>query len=503
MTALEELKTAYQFDSDSIILGKTKVNNHIIDDGRVRLSLKMMNRHGLIAGATGTGKTKTVQLMCEQLSNAGVPTVMMDIKGDFSGISQPWNATHPKILERYAQLARTYEAMWFPTEFFTLDDSTGVRIKSTVTEFWPLLMAKVLDCNDTQSGVLSVLFHIADEHQLPLVNLDDLKTFINRVEQEWNKTLTAYGSFNTTTLSTIIRKIIALESQWWDLLFAEPSFDINDWIRHDAQGRGVVNVIRLLTMQDKPQLFVTFMLGLLAEMFEVLPEVGDMDKPKLIMIIDEAHLIFSNADKHLLHHLETTIKLIRSKGVWIFFCTQVPGDIPDTVLSQLGTKIQHALRAFTARDHEMIRKAVKNYPITDLYELSELITSMGIGEAMITTLDEKGRPTPVAHTFLLTPASRMDVITDTELEQVVSRSSLTKFYNQTINTETAHEILSKQLWSQKEEKEEKQQTSSPRSMTSILKSKFATTLIKSAANAVVRGVFEKMWIKVDKRRNFF
>lgn len=495
------LQSSYTFTNPSILLGKAKIDDIVNPTIEVRIPLKMLNKHGLIAWATGTGKTKTLQLFCEQLSNEGIPSVVMDIKGDFSGIAAPWNATHPKILERYEQLEMDYVAQAFSTEFFTLDGSPGAQLKTTVIEFGPLLMSKVLDCNDTQSGMISVLFHIADDLQLPLLNLQDLKTFINRVMKDGKDKLSAYGTMSSTSLSTILRKIIALESQWGEMLFAEPSFDIHDRMTTDRDGRWMVNVIRLMSMQDKPMIFATFMLGLLAELFEQLPEIGDPEKPKLVMIIDEAHLMFQNANKTLLQQIETTIKLIRSKGVGIYFCTQVPGDIPDIVLSQLGTKIQHSLRAFTAKDHETIQKAVKNYPISDIYDLSTLITSMGIGEAMISTLDEKARPTPVAHTFLCTPASRMDIITDDELDTIVSKSRLASFYNKIIDSDSAHEILVKQIgtttW------DTKQTSWHGRSFDNILKSKFATTIFKSAANTVVRGVFEKLGIKVDKRRNFF
>lgn len=417
------------------------LDKKVLPEATVNMPLRMFNRHGLIAGATGTGKTKTLQLIMERLSDAGVPVLAMDIKGDLSGLAAA-GANNDKIKERYQLLKENYQPQAYPVEFLSLSSEPGTRIKATVTEFGPLLMAKVLDLNDTQEGLLAVLFKFCDDQGMPLLDLKDLTKVLQYAGAEGKAALEKeYGKISTSSLGTIQRKIIALEQQGADLFFGERSFEIKDLMRLSGDGRGMLSVLRLMDLQEHPALFATFMLQLLGELYATLPEAGDLEKPKLVFFIDEAHLIFKNATSALLEQIDTIVKLIRSKGVGIFFCTQNPTDIPDSVLSQLGFKIQHTLRAFTANDRQEIKKTAENYPLSDYYQTDELLTQMGIGEAMITLLNEKGIPTPLVQVFLMTPRSRMDVISAAELNQAVASSTIAAYYNEAIDRQSAFEII--------------------------------------------------------------
>jgi len=439
-----EIQNSYRYKGDKIILGKAKLNGEVLTDAEISIALKTMNRHGLIAGATGTGKTKTLQILAEQLSLKGVPTLLMDIKGDLSGIAMPGNAGDPGILERQNLLGLDYAPGGSPIEFLSLSDEKGVRLRATVSEFGPILFSKILELNDTQTSIISIIFKYCDDKSLPLVDLGDVRKVLQYVSEtdEGKSDLTSnYGSISPSSLGTILRKIVALEQQGAARFFGEPSFEVTDLIKL-KDGKGVVNIIRLTDIQNKPALFSTFILSLLAEIYETFPEVGDPDKPKLVLFIDEAHLIFDEASKALLNQMETMVKLIRSKGVGLFFCTQVPGDVPDAVLSQLGLKIQHALRGFTAKDRKQIEKAVENYPISRFYKADEVITQLGIGEAFVTALNEKGIPTPLAYTYMRAPLSRMDVLTDSEIGSIVVSSDLTGKYQNEADKESAYEILS-------------------------------------------------------------
>lgn len=436
----------YSYKKDSIILGGAMYDGECIPDAHIKIPLKTLNRHGLIAGATGTGKTKTLQVFAEQLSLKGIPCLMMDLKGDLSGIAAA-GESNEHIVWRHASIANlAYEPTALPTELMTISKGKGVKLRATVTEFGPVLISKILDLNDTQGGIIALVFKYCDDNGLPLLNLDDLKTTIQYLANEGKEEIEKeYGVISSVSVSTIIRKIIELEQQGADNFFGETSFDVNDLIRKDTQGRGVQSIIRLTDIQDRPKLFSTFMLSLLAEIYATFPEQGDSDEPRLILFIDEAHLVFNEASKALLNQIEAIIKLIRSKGVGVYFCTQNPTDIPDDVLSQLGLKIQHALRAFTAKDRKAISKTVENYPLTDFYNTEELITSLGIGEALITCLNEKGIPTPLAATLLRAPITRMDILNEEEINQVVAKSALTLKYNKEIDRESAEEILKKKI----------------------------------------------------------
>ncbi|MCL4163756.1 UNVERIFIED_CONTAM: hypothetical protein GTU68_061412, partial [Idotea baltica] len=400
-----------------------------------------MNRHGLIAGATGTGKTKSLQVLLEEFSQAGVPSLVMDIKGDLSGIGAP-GSRNKVVTQREGHIQMEWNEKDFPIEFLTISDEPGTRIRSTVSEFGPVILSKILDINATQEGVLSMLFKYADDNKLPLLNLDDLKSLLRYSVEDGKKEIQMeYGLISTSSIHAILRRITALEQQGGDRLFGEPSFDVADLCALDDIDQGIVNIIRLTDIQSKPALFSAFMLSLLAEVFEVFPESGDDSKPKLMILIDEAHLLFREASKDLLEQIDIIIKLIRSKGIGIIFITQTPNDIPENILGQLGFKLQHALRAFTSKDRKAINLMAQNFPDTEFYDTQELITEMGIGEAMITVLNEKGRPTELVHTLMRPPYSRMDVLTDAEIKEILGKSELSQKYNKEIDSHSAHEIL--------------------------------------------------------------
>ncbi|GAA6770819.1 hypothetical protein AAGS39_15640 [Flavobacterium sp. CGRL2] len=350
------INTGYSSKGDSIILGGAMLDGEPLAEAHVKIPLKTLNRHGLIAGATGTGKTKTIQVFSEQLSNAGIPVLMMDIKGDFSGIAKE-GKEEGFITERHSKINIPYNVASFPVELMSLSKQNGVRLRATVSEFGPVLFSRILDLNDTQAGVVAVIFKYCDDNQMPLLDLKDIKKVINYITEEGKDEITAsYGKISTATTGTILRKIIELEQQGGDIFFGELSFETDDLMRIDENGKGYVNIIRLTDIQDKPKLFSTFMLSLLAEIYQKMPEKGDAEQPELVIFIDEAHLIFNEASKALLEQIETIVKLIRSKGVGVYFVTQNPMDVPSGVLAQLGLKIQHALRAFTANDRQAIKK---------------------------------------------------------------------------------------------------------------------------------------------------
>ncbi len=443
----EAIATGYETQGDFIVLGAAMLNGEAVTNLHVKAPLKTFNRHGLIAGATGTGKTKTLQVITEQLSEKGVPVLVMDIKGDFSGVAKP-GTVNPKIEERQNKIGIAWEAKGTPVEFLTLSKENGVRLRATVTEFGPVLFSKILGLNDVQEGVVAIIFKYCDDKKLPLLDLKDFKKMLNYVTAEGKKEVEElYGKVSTTTTATILRSIIELEQQGAEMFFGETSFDVHDLLRTDDRGKGVVSVLRLTDIQDKPKLFSTFMLSLMAEIYATFPEEGDSGKPKLVIFIDEAHLIFEEASKTLLDQIETIVKLIRSKGVGIFFCTQNPTDVPDDVLAQLGMKVQHALRAFTAKDRKQIKLTAENYPITEFYDTETMLTSLGMGEALVTVLSEKGNPTPLAVTLLQAPRSRMDVLTKPEIDEINTASALVKKYAETIDRDSAFEILSGKLQS--------------------------------------------------------
>ena len=440
-----DLEKAFTFKGPSLVLGGAMLDGQPVKELQVKIPLKTINRHGLIAGATGTGKTKSLQVFAEQLSLAGVPSVVMDIKGDLSGLAQP-GSNNKHIVFRNENIGLEYDAQGFPVELMTLMEKGGVRLRSTISEFGPVLLSKMLDLNPTQSSILAVLFKFSDDENLPLLNTSDLKEFLRYVLNEGKEVVQKeYGQLSASSINTILRKIVALEQEGADRFFGEPSFEIEDFIATDKNGRGRISILRLMDIQDKPNLFSTFMLGLLTEIYAKLPEVGDMDRPKMVLFIDEAHLVFRNAFPALLDQIEVIIKLIRSKGVGIYFITQDPSDIPEDVLGQCGLKIQHALRAFTARDRKQIRQTAENFPISEYYDIAESLTQVGLGEALITGLNEKGIPTPVVHTLMRPPLSRMDILTKAEIKQALEDSRLFHKYDRELDTHSAEEILKEKI----------------------------------------------------------
>jgi DNA helicase HerA-like ATPase len=442
---LKEITEGNTNKGDYITLGSAMLDGETLTNAFVNVPLKTMNRHGLIAGATGTGKTKTLQVLAENLSEKGIPVLLMDIKGDLSGLAQP-SPGHPKIDERHAKIGLPFDAKAFPVEVMTLSEQDGVRLRATVSEFGPVLLSRILDLSEAQSGVVAVIFKYCDDNKLPLLDLKDFKKILQYATQEGKEEFTeAYGRISTASTGAILRKVVEIEQQGGELFFGETSFEVDDLLRVDNQGRGYINIIRLTDIQDRPKLFSTFMLSLLAEIYSTFPEQGDSDRPELIMFIDEAHLIFNEASKALLNQIESIVKLIRSKGVGLYFVTQNPTDVPEAVLGQLGLKVQHALRAFTAKDRKAIKLTAQNYPDTSFYDTADVLTSLGIGEALVSALDEKGKPTPLAATMMRAPMSRMDVLTETELGSLLGKSKLAKKYNQDIDRESAYEMLNKKI----------------------------------------------------------
>jgi hypothetical protein len=490
---ISTITNGYLFKGESLTLGAAMLNGETIGEAQVKIALKTLNRHGLIAGATGTGKTKTIQVFSEQLSAAGIPVVMMDIKGDFSGIAAE-GEEKSFITERHQKINIPYIKKAFPVELMSLSEQDGVRMRATVSEFGPILFSRILDLNDTQTGVVSVIFKYCDDKQMALLDLKDIKKVLNYITEEGKDEISQeYGKISTSTTGTILRKIIALEQQGGAIFFGEKSFEIDDLLRIDENGNGYINIIRLTDIQDKPKLFSTFMLSLLAEIYQSMPEKGDAEKPELILFIDEAHLLFDEASNVLLDQIETIIKLIRSKGVGVYFVTQNPMDIPKGILAQLGLKIQHALRAFTANDRRAIKQTADNYPTSEFYKTDELLTSLGIGEALVTGLNEKGIPTPLAATMLRAPMSRMDILTQSEIDVINKNSRLVRKYSEVLDRESAYEILNKKITQARtiakketlEESEKKQKNSDP--STAEMRGKSVTKVVTSAT--FIRGVF--------------
>ncbi len=487
----EAVQKAYTFKGPSILIGSAILGENHDTGLQVRLPLRTFNRHGLIAGATGTGKTKSLQTIIESLSDAGVPVLAMDIKGDLSGLGAP--GTMNSVIELRSKLMKLdWQGKGYPIEFMSISDEPGVRLKATISEYGPVLLSKILDLNDNQAGVLSMIFKYCDDRNLPILDIKDLKAVINYVQGDGKADFQKdYGFVHSTSAGTILRNIIALEQQGADGIFGEPSFEVDDLLKRGAKGEGMINILRLTDMQSKPALFSTFMLCLLAEIFQKFPERGDADKPELVIFIDEAHLIFKNASKTLLEQFEMTIKLIRSKGVGIFFITQSPTDIPQAVLGQLGTKIQHALRAFTAKDRKDIKLASENYPSSEFYEVNELITQLGIGEAFVSGLDEKGRPTELVATLMRPPFSRMDVLSQSEIDTVIRQSALVKEYNIDLDRTSAFEMLQERM-EQRLEQEEAQQQAEERIRNEQIDAHKEPTRSRSTSGRTQKSTFEQV-----------
>lgn len=505
---IEAVKAGYSFKGEHVKIGTGMLNGEVVAEADVFLPLKTMNRHGLIAGATGTGKTKTLQKISEALSNNSVPVVLMDIKGDLSGVAAA-GASNDKITDRCTKLNITYTPTAYPTELMTLSEGKGVRLRATVTEFGPILISKILGLNDTQEGVVAMIFKYCDDNKLPLLDLKDFIKVLQFVGNEGKAEIEKeYGKISTSSTGTILRKVVELQQQGADIFFGEKSFEVEDLMRFSDDGRGVISILRVMDMQNRPKLFSTFMLQLLAELYAVCPEEGDLDKPKLVLFIDEAHLVFQEANTALLQQIETVIKLIRSKGIGIFFCTQNPQDIPASILSQLGLKVQHALRAFTAADRKTIKQAAENFPVSDFYVTDELLTQMGIGEGFVTLLNEKGIPTPLVHTMLCPPESRMDVLTDTEIDTLVNKSKLVRKYSEVIDSQSAYEILTQKLEEASKQQEQKEQEKEEKKTEEKGGGFFDNPIVKqvgrTAASVITRGLLGALGLGGrSKRKSLF
>lgn len=504
----EAIQNGYSFKGEKIKIGAAILDGEVIPEAEIFLPLSTMNRHGLVAGATGGGKTKSFQMIAEGLSDASVPCLLLDIKGDLSGIAEP-GTVNDKILARYQKLKMNYKPSSFPVDLLTLSNQKGVRLRATVSEFGPILMSKILGLNDTQGGVVAMIFKYCDDKKLPLLGLKDFIKVLQYIGNEGKVELQAsYGNISTTSTGTILRKVIELQQQGADLFFGEKSFEVEDLMRVNDEGRGMISVLRVTDIQDKPKLFSTFMLQMLAELYSVCPEVGDVDKPKLIIFIDEAHLIFEEASKALLDQINTVIKLIRSKGIGIYFCTQNPMDVPASVLGQLGLKIQHSLRAFTANDRQVIKQTAANYPETTFYKTADLITELGIGEALVTLLNEKGIPTPLAHTMMCTPRSRMDVLTPTEIDTIVSNSKLAAKYNQVIDEPGAYEMLTSKLneaaAAKPEEATKKSVKPEETTLEKVVSNPVVKSMMRTAGNTIVRSLLGSLGLGgKSSKRNWF
>ncbi|MGX1131712.1 DNA helicase HerA-like ATPase [Streptomyces glaucescens] len=439
----EALKIAsgYAFAGPALDLGALLWDGSCLPDAQVRIPLPMLNRHGLVAGATGTGKTKTLQLIAEQLSAQGVPVFLADIKGDVSGISAP-GVAGDKVRSRAAEVHQRWTATGFPAEFYALGGiGHGIPVRATVTSFGPVLLSKVLGLNRTQEQSLGLVFHYADRKGLELLDLKDLAAVVAFLTSDEGKAeLKTLGGLSTATAGVILRSLTAFEAQGMGDFFGEPEFDTAEFLRTAEDGRGVVSVLELPAVQDEPRLFSTFLMWLLADLFHDLPEVGDADKPKLVFFFDEAHLLFDDASEAFLESITRTVRLIRSKGVGVFFVTQTPKDVPADVLAQLGNRVQHALRAFTPDDQKALKATVRTFP-DSAYDLEELLTGLGTGEAVVTVLSEKGAPTPVAATRLRAPESLMGPVEPAVLERAVTGSPLFERYAQAVDRESAYEKL--------------------------------------------------------------
>ncbi|MCA4894573.1 MAG: DUF853 family protein [Cytophagales bacterium] len=501
------ITSSYSFPSASIFLGAGVFEGEIVKEARVNLSLKMMNRHGLVSGATGSGKTRTLQLMAEQLSLAGVPVFMPDMKGDVSGMARE-GTPNEKIKERLKSIGLDgYKPTGFPIELYSLSGKIGAQMRATVTEFGPVMLGKVLELNEIQSGVLMILFKYADDKKLPIVDLNDLKKVLNYLSEGAGaaEIKEAYGKISSSTAGTILRKIVAMEQQGVARLFGEKSFDIED-LMEKVDGRGVISLLNVSDVQSQPEIFSTFMLSLLAELYQKLPEAGDLDKPKLVFFIDEAHLLFKDAPKAFMDQIEQVIRLIRSKGVGIFFCSQLVQDIPPTVLSQLGNRVSHVIRAFTPNDVKALKETVKTFPQSEFYDLEKQFTQLGTGQAFVTVLNEKGIPTETVTVHLAPPASLMGPLAESEYKEQLNQSAIFKKYQEVIDPQSAFEILTEKLKAQEEEQveakqqvEEQKPARTARAEKSTFEQVINSPITKQIGKEMVRGVFGMLFGTTPRR----
>ena len=509
---IDAIQKSYSSNEPHIYLGAGIFEGEIVPEAKINLPLRMMNRHGLIAGATGSGKTRTLQVLAEQLSEAGVPVFLSDIKGDVSGLGMP-GTTNPKLEDRAKALGIEFKPTGFPVELYSLSGKLGSQMRATVSEFGPVLLSKVFELNDTQQGVVNIIFKYSDDKGLPLVDLADFKKVLNYLTDGPGaaEIKESYGKISSASSGTILRKIVALEQQGVGQLFGEKSFDIDD-LFEKVDGKGVISLLNISDMQSSPVVFSTFMVSLLAELYHNMPEAGDLDKPKLVFFLDEAHLLFKDASKAFMDQIEQVIRLIRSKGVGVFFCTQQPTDVPDTVLAQLGNRFQHVLRAFTPNDADNLAKVVKTYPKSDFYSIDKMLTSLGIGQALITVLNEKGIPTEVAATHLTPPRAIMGPMPESDYKQNYESSDKYKKYKDAIDPESAFEILEKRIKQKPaddEAKKDDEETTKPaaKNEKSTFEKIINAPIVKTIGAQLVRSTFSMLFggrsTTTRKRNGFF
>jgi DNA helicase HerA-like ATPase len=505
MSAFTEMLAAgYASDEPALTLGAAlDASQQVYREPKIRLPLAMANRHGLIAGATGTGKTRTLQLLTEQLSNQGVPVFVANMKGDLSGLAMPGDATE-KVRGRSADIGWDWKPKSVPVEFVSLTGGLGVQLRATVSSFGPLLLGKVLSLNDTQTSVLTMVFKYADDNGLPLLDFTDLRAVLQFLVSEEGKTaLAKYGGMSSASVGVLLRKMIELESQGAERFFGEPEFDVKDMLRTTSDGRGVVTCLELPDVADKPRLFSTFMMWMLAELYHNLPEVGDLPKPKLVFFFDEAHLLFEDAPEAFLDQIEQVVRLIRSKGVGVFFVTQTPKDVPEGVLAQLGNRIQHALRAHTPDDDTALKATVRTFPKTSFYDLEETLTSLGIGEAVVTVLNVRGSPTPVVATRLIPPSARMAPLTPEELQADIRQSDLLAEYGKAVDRESAREMLAARMAKTEPPAEMAEARTAPsragKTIAQVAAGVLTSSIARTVGREVVRGIFGLLGAKPPRK----
>lgn len=495
------INQSYTFKNPSIYLGAGVYQGEILAEARVNLSLRMMTRHGLVTGATGSGKTRTLQLIAEQLSAAGVPVFMPDIKGDLSGIAKE-ATTNPKIEERAAALEMKYQPAAFPVEFYSLSGKAGAQMRATVTEFGPVLLGKILQLNEVQTGVLNVVFKYADDKDLPIVDFNDLKKVLHYLTEGKgaDEIRHDYGRISSASATTIVRKIASLEQQGVDQIFGEPSFDIDDLFQK-VDGQGVISLLNVSDMQQQPAVFSTFMLALLAEIYQALPEAGDLDKPRLVFFIDEAHLLFKDASEAFMDQIDQVIRLIRSKGVGIFFCTQLTGDVPASVLSQLGNRVHHVIRAFTPNDVKALRDTIRTFPRSEFYDMEQQFTQLGTGQAFITVLNEKGIPTETVVTHLAPPSSVMGPLPSQDYEALLRNSDMYAKYKDQVDPQSAFEILSERMKQYHDEEPKDRRPASRKKEKSTFDQVIGSPVARQVGRELVRGIFGVLFGTTTRRRS--
>jgi DNA helicase HerA-like ATPase len=501
-------RAAFPSGGKSITLGAVVHGGQCGGEPLVGIPLAMVNRHGLIAGATGTGKTKTLQLIAEQLSAAGVPVFLADVKGDVSGMATA-GVSNDRIATRAKDTGYAWTPAGYPAEFLSLTGMKGAQLRATVSSFGPMLLAKVLKLNETQTSVLSLVFKYCDDKKLLLLDLSDLRAVLQYLSNEGAAELKDYGGMSKQTVGVLLREMVGLEQQGADRFFGEPQFDLDDLLEVDRDGRGVVSVLELQDVQDKPALFSTFMLWMLATLYGELPEVGDIDKPKLVFFFDEAHLIFDDASEALLDQIEQVVRLIRSKGVGVFFITQSPKDIPASVLGQLGHRVQHALRAFTPDDEKALNAAARTFPKTKFYDIAETLTTLGIGEALVTVLSPSGVPTAPFATRLIPPNSRMGPLTDDEMQQRLSSSAQVRKYAEAIDRESAREMLTERAeaaaaatadQNEQQESNDRAAKEPPTAFQQILKSPVTRTIAGTITRGLMGALMGSLGVRTRRRR---